>query len=190
MQDPTFERLTTERLVIRRFTVADADAFASYRSDEDVSRYQDWDCPYPVLDAETFIAAMQHRDPGAPDGWFQFAVTLSGPRSLIGDVALGVDRVEPRHAELGFTFAAGSQRQGYATEAVRAVVEYAFSTLAMHRVSSRTDTRNLRAQHLLERLGFRREGESRESIWFKGAWATDLIYAQLASEWGRPICTQ
>jgi RimJ/RimL family protein N-acetyltransferase len=63
------------------------------------------------------------------------------------------------------------------------VVQYAFLHLAMHRLFSRTDERNLGAQRLLERLGFRREGELGESMWFKGAWATDLRYAQLQSEW-------
>ena len=63
------------------------------------------------------------------------------------------------------------------------MTQYAFVELAMHRVISRTDARNLRAQRLLERLGFRREGELRESVWFKGAWATDVLYAQLESEW-------
>ncbi len=52
-----------------------------------------------------------------------------------------------------------------------------------HRVFARTDARNLRAQRLLERLDLRREGELREGTWFEGAWATDLLYAQLESEW-------
>ena len=124
--------------------------------------------------------------PGAPGTWFQFAVSLPTPATLIGDVALRTSRTDPRQAELGFTFATASQGQGYATEAVRAVVEYAFGHLAMHRVCSRTDVRNLRARRLLERAGFRLEGELRESTWFKGAWATDLLYAQLESEW-RPM---
>lgn len=46
-----------------------------------------------------------------------------------------------------------------------------------------TDARNLRAQRLLERIGFRQESEFRESTWFKGARATDILYAQLESEW-------
>jgi aminoglycoside 6'-N-acetyltransferase len=82
---------------------------------------------------------------------------------------------------LAFTLAAAQQGHGYATEAVRAVVHYAFRQLAMHRVISRTDARNLPAQRLLERLGFRQEGEFRESTWFKGAWSTDLLCAQLES---------
>ena len=185
MEDPSFERLTSSRLLIRRFTPADAEALASYRSDAGVARYQDWECPFPVEEARQFITGL-HPAPGAPGTWFQFAVSLPTPATLIGDVALRTSRTDPRQAELGFTFATASQGQGYATEAVQAVVEYAFGHLAMHRVCSRTDVRNLRARRLLERAGFRLEGELRESTWFKGAWATDLLYAQLESEW-RPM---
>ena len=181
MQDPTFERLNTDRLVIRRFRALEAEVFASYRNDVEVSRYQDWKWPYSVLDAEKFITALQDRAPGAPGGWFQFAVTLPDSERLIGDVALGIGEGETRHAELGFTFSAGAQGQGYATEAVGAIVDYAFATLAMHRILARTDARDLPARRVLERLGFRQEGES-ERIRFKEDWATDLFFARLASE--------
>jgi aminoglycoside 6'-N-acetyltransferase len=183
MEDPQFDYFTSRRLVIRRFGSGDAEAFASYRSDADVARYQDWECPFPLSEAKDFIASLYHLAPGIPGTWFQFAVNLASSGALIGDVALRTSEADGRQAELGFTFAAVHQGQGYATEAVRAVVQYAFETLAMHRVFSRTDARNLRAQRLLERLGFRREGELRESTWFKGAWATDLLYAHLESEW-------
>jgi len=183
MQDPSFVRLECERLVIRRFASDDVEAFASYRSDPEVARLQDWDCPYPVSEARKFIASLDRLAPGTPGTWFQFAVSLASAGTLIGDAALRTGRTDARQAELGFTFARAHQGQGYATEAVRAVVQYAFANLAMHRVFSRTDARNSRAQRLLERVGFRREGELRESVWFKGEWATDLLYAQLESDW-------
>jgi RimJ/RimL family protein N-acetyltransferase len=183
MEDPSFHHFTSRRLVIRRFAAGDAEAFASYRSEADVARYQDWECPYPVSEAGRFIASLRDLAPGKPGTWFQFAVSLAPSGSLIGDAALRTCRSDARQAELGFTFASAYQGQGYATEAVRAVLGYAFGRLAMHRVFSRADIRNLRAQRLLERVGFRQEGELRESTWFKGAWATDRLYAQLEAEW-------
>ena len=182
MEDLSFSELVSERLIIRRFELADAAPLAAYRSDAEVARYQAWECPYSLSEAEKFVASLRDLVPGTPGTWFQFAVRLVPSGTLIGDVALRTVRSDPRQAELGFTFAGSYQGQGYATEAVRRVVAYAFDRLAMHRVFSLTDTRNLRAKHLLERLGFRREGELRESTWFKGAWASEFIYAQLESE--------
>jgi aminoglycoside 6'-N-acetyltransferase len=182
MKDPSFDQLATRRLLIRRFTESDAEALASYRSDPEVARLQDWETPYPIEEAKRFIATLGDLAPGTSGTWFQFAVSLEPSGALIGDVALRTGRSDPRQAELGFTLASAQQGQGYAGEAVGAVVQYAFQQLAMHRVFARTDSRNHRAQRLLTRIGFRLEGEFRESVWFKGEWATDLLYARLASE--------
>ena len=42
MEDVSFSAISTERLLIRRFQLADATALAEYRSDPEVARYQDW----------------------------------------------------------------------------------------------------------------------------------------------------
>jgi aminoglycoside 6'-N-acetyltransferase len=182
VQDPSFEELGCERLVIRRFRPSDAEALAAYRNEEDVARYQGWDCPYSLEEAEKFIGSLRGRAPGTPGAWFQFALALAPGDTLIGDVGLRIPRNDPRQAELGFSFAPAHQGRGLATEGVARVLGYAFDRLALHRVFSLTDVRNLRAQRLLERLGFRQEGELRESSWFKGAWISEFLYARLASE--------
>jgi len=182
MDDPSFERLTTPRLLIRRFALADAESFAAYRSDPDVARYQDWESPCTVSAARQFISGLDRLAPGTPGAWFQFAVCLATSGALIGDAALGTGRDDGRQGELGFTFAAAHQGKGYATEALHAVVGYAFAQLAMQRLFARTDLRNVRAQRLLERLCFRREGKLRDAL-FKGERVTDVLYAQIASEW-------
>jgi RimJ/RimL family protein N-acetyltransferase len=183
--DAAFAGLATPRLRIRRFAASDAEALSAYRSDPAVARLQAWDAPYPIEDAKRFVASLAEAAPGTPGTWFQFAVTRAECDALVGDVALHTLKSEPRQAELGFTFAAAHQGRGFAAEAVAAVLDYAFGRLAMHRVVALTDARNARAQRLLERLGFRREATLRDNAWFKGAWATELLYAQLASEWRR-----
>ncbi|MCZ6465194.1 MAG: GNAT family N-acetyltransferase [Proteobacteria bacterium] len=194
--DPAFERLTSERLVVRRFRPADAGALARYRSDPEVARYQGWGESWSLEQAERFIEGLHGLSPGAPGAWFQFAVALADSDRLIGDCALRCDAADPRLAELGFSFGRDHQGQGYASEAVRCVLDYGFGELGLHRVCSYTDLRNRRAQRLLERLGFRREAELQDSIWSvsshstsatNGEWASERLYAQLREEWERRI---
>jgi RimJ/RimL family protein N-acetyltransferase len=185
VEDSAFDRIVCERIVMRRFAPSDAKALAAYRSDPAVARYQAWEVPYAERDAAEFIASLAGAAPGAAGAWFQFAASLAGSDVLIGDCGLRTTRSDPRQAELGFTFASPHQRRGYATEAVRAVLGYAFGRLAMHRVFALTDARNAPAQRLLERVGFRLEGELRESVWLEGEWAAERLYALLASEWRR-----
>jgi len=85
--------------------------------------------------------------------------------------------------EIGITLARGFQGRGFATEALRAVLGYLFSTLGKHRVFGSVDPRNAPSLALLERVGMRREAHFVESLWFKGAWADDVIYAMLRREY-------
>jgi RimJ/RimL family protein N-acetyltransferase len=73
--------------------------------------------------------------------------------------------------------------RGYASEAARAVLELAFSTLGLHRVFAELDPRNDASIALALRLGMREEAHFVQDMWFKGAWADTGIYAILAEEW-------
>jgi RimJ/RimL family protein N-acetyltransferase len=173
--------ITTERLVLRRFRAADAETLAGYRSDPEVARYQSWDAPFSLLRAETAVANFMASDPGKA-GWFQYAVERAEDKALIGDVAVHLhDNV--KQAEIGFTVATAYQKQGYATEAVAAVLGRLFRVQGLHKVSGECDARNKSSAALMERLGFTREGHLRQQTWIKGEWTDDLIYGLLADEW-------
>ena len=173
--------LTTERLVLRRFRAADAPVLAAYRSDEDVARYQSWAPPFSLAQAEDFVAYMADADPARP-GWFQWAVELVSERVLVGDVGVGLNE-NLMQADLGFTFAPEWHGHGYATEAVRAVLDRLFRVQGVRRVSAECDVRNAPSARLLDRLGFTREGLLRSHTWIKGEWTDDLIYGLLAEDW-------
>jgi RimJ/RimL family protein N-acetyltransferase len=181
--DVNFTSLTSERLELRRFRPDDLDAFVAYRSDPRVARYQAWEAPYPEREARDFIDRLQRCHPDTPGEWFQFAVALRATGELIGDCGTLTFAHEPRNAEIGFSFATSHQRRGYATEAVRRLLEYLLVERDKHRVSANCDDRNLRSAALLERVGMRREAHLIESSWWKGVWTNDLGYAILQREW-------
>ncbi len=172
-------RLTTERLVLRPFTAADAPAFAAYRSDPDVARYQGWEAPFSLADAEEFVREVGPADPTAA-GWYQFAVEADGV--LVGDVGVGL-HLNLMQADIGYTLATAYQGRGYATEAVRRVLAHLFEERGLHRVSAECDARNERSARLLARLGFRQEGHRVRNTWMKGEWTDDLLFGLLATEW-------
>ncbi|MEU4444480.1 GNAT family protein [Actinosynnema sp. NPDC050801] len=172
-------RLTTERLVLRPFGAADATAFAAYRSDPEVARYQGWQAPFSLAQAEEFVRDVAAADPTAP-GWYQFAVEADGV--LVGDVGVGLHE-NRMQAEIGYTLATAHQGRGYAAEAVRRVLAYLFEVRGVHRVSAECDARNTRSARLLARLGFRQEGHRVQATWIKGEWTDDLLFGLLAEEW-------
>ena len=90
-----------------------------------------------------------------------------------------------RRAEIGYTIARTHWSKGYATEAVRGLVEYGFDTLDLNRVEADIDPRNESSARLLERVGFRREGHLRERWIVKGEVSDTIFYGLLKAEWER-----
>jgi RimJ/RimL family protein N-acetyltransferase len=175
--------IVTERLVLRPLQLDDVPAFAAYRSDPDVARYQSWDTTYLPADAERLIASQQGHELGRPGAWVQLAAVDRVNGALCGDCAVRAATDQPLTAEVGVTFAPAKQRRGLATEALGAVVTRLFERHEVHRVYAQADDRNLPVHRLLERLGFRCEARLVEADWFKGEWATLRTYATLRREW-------
>ena len=151
------QAIVTERLELRLLTHADVPAFAAYRRDPDVARYQSWDTSYTTADGEELVAAQHGVAFGSPGPWVQVAAIERATRTLCGDCAVRVATDQPRTAEVGVTLAPGWQGRGLATEALGAVVTRLFEQHDLHRVYAHADDRNLPVHRLLERLDFRCE---------------------------------
>jgi RimJ/RimL family protein N-acetyltransferase len=172
----------TARLRVRRFGPDDVRPFVAYRADPDVARYQSWG-DYTEDQGAALIESMQDAEPGAPGEWFQLALEDRSSGVLVGDLALKVDADETRVAEVGFTLAPEHQGKGYGTEALEAMLDWAFETFGLHRIYAVTDALNVPAATMLERVGFRREAHFHDNVWFKGAWGSELLFAILEREW-------
>jgi RimJ/RimL family protein N-acetyltransferase len=182
--DAGFDRLETERLVLRRFTAADAAAFARYRSVPEVARYQSWDAPYPIERARAFVEWMTSHHPDEPGEWYQLAIaTRDDPGVLIGDCAFQPREAEPVIADIGYTLSPEAQGRGYATEAIGELLRYLFADRAKHKVVADCDTRNTGSWRLLERLGFTREAEFRAAFRDGDGWGDDYVYGLLVGDW-------
>lgn len=177
--------IKTQRLCLRPLRETDLAAFATYRSDLEVARYQSWDAPYSLDQAKLFLIEMKSAPAGVPGHWYQLGVERDAESGIIGDVAFQVLEEDVLQAHIGVTFSRQHQKQGYASEAVTGLLGYLFGELNLHRVSAICDANNGASARLLERVGMRREGHFIENIWFKGAWGSEFLYAILYDEWKR-----
>ena len=154
--------LTTDRLRLRPFRITDADAVASLAGDEEVARNTlNIPHPYDRRHAEEWIAS--HRSQLEQRDSVTYAVTLMEDGALVGAVGLILDPANDS-AELGYWIGREHWGRGFATEAARAVVEWAFETLDLHRIHASHFPRNPASGRVLEKLGMRREGRLREHV--------------------------
>ena len=150
--DADFDRLVTERLVLRRSRPEDAETISAYRSDPDVNRTQGWE----RTDTESVradIEEMADRTPGQPGGWVQFSVERREDGRLVGDVGISPADDEPGVLKIGYTISPDVQGHGYATEAVRALVGYAIDTLGAEVVRAYADADNVSSIRVAEKVG-------------------------------------
>ena len=161
--------IETERLLLRRSRPEDAATISAYRSDPNVNRQQGWE----RTDLEGVLAdivEMSGRSPGEPGGWVQFTVEERGGGRIVGDVGLSVADGEPGVIKVGYTIDPAFQGLGYATEAIRSLVEYAFETLGAEVVRAHASAENAPSIRVAEKIGMRlverfehREGDE---VWY------------------------
>lgn len=168
----------TERLALRRFTADDWADLHEYLLDEGVVRYE----PYPPQTEEQCKAIAKDRA-ASKEYW---AVCLKENGKLIGNLYL-LEK-EQRNWEIGYVFNRAYQHKGYATEAVQAIVRYAFVKQDAHRITAYCNPENKPSWTLLERVGFQLEGHFRKNVYFHcdqfGApiWQDTYIYGLLADD--------
>ncbi|MEF3405716.1 GNAT family N-acetyltransferase [Agromyces sp. CCNWLW203] len=173
--------LHTERLRLRPFTDADADALFELQSDAEVLRY--WDSP-PWADrssVERFMDGcrrMEEEGSGA-----RVAIERTADQVFVGWCTFNSWNPGFRSASLGYCLNRAAWGHGYATEAAQAVLAWAFDTIDVNRVQSETDTRNLASARVLEKLGFVREGTLREDCIVNGDVSDSWVYGLLRRDW-------
>ena len=87
---------------------------------------------------------------------------------------------------VGYAIKPSEQGRGYGTEALQLMVDYLFLVKEIHRVQANTDPENKASQHILEKVGFTKEGVSRKSSFVRGEWRDEYQYSILREEWKEP----
>jgi ribosomal-protein-alanine N-acetyltransferase len=173
--------LRTSRLVLRPFVLDDALAvqlLAGAREVADTTLHIPH--PYPAGAAEQWIA--MHPTTWEAGTGVTFAVTDAGTGVLMGAVGLTIAPVHAR-GELGYWLGVPYWNRGYCTEASRAVVDFGFTQLGLHRIQARYLTRNPASGRVMQKLGMRSEGVSRHAMRKNDRFEDLEMYAILADEW-------
>ncbi|EIM75358.1 acetyltransferase [Nitratireductor aquibiodomus RA22] len=111
------------------------------------------------------------------------AVIRREDSALLGEVLLKMASKDALQAEIGYIFSPDFSGEGYATEAVRMMLDIGFSEYGFHRIFARLDPLNKGSVGVVERLRFRREAHLLQNDRFNGVWGDEFIYALLKSEW-------
>ncbi len=154
------------RLYLRGIEASDANEIARHLNDYDIaSMIPNTPSPYGMEHAALFVEFAERRL--AENADFHMAVVFNDG-TFIGMCAIAnIDKIN-MNAELGYWIAKDYWGNGYAKEAIRIILSFAFNELRLNRIYAKVLTRNERSIHLLESLGFSNEGTSKEEVFHTG----------------------
>lgn len=145
----------TDRLIIREQTMDDIDALYELYADSEIKRFTEdlYEDKNQELQYLKDYISNQYRfcEYGI------WAVIEKGSGALIGRAGIS-NRAEYEDAEIGYVIGKDYRKKGYATEACRAILDYAYHELQMKKINAFTLANNVAGIALLNRLGFCKEG--------------------------------
>ena len=118
---------------------------------------------------------------------FWWAIINKETSEFIGEAGLTLSIMKYQSGEIFYGLSPQFWRKGYAIEAVRAILNYGFVDLNLHRITAGVATKNIRSIHLLEKIGMKREGKHQKILPIRGEWWDNYLYALLEEDFFREV---
>lgn len=184
MQHKGTQTLETNRLVLRRFTVDDAEAaFRNWVDDERVCKYLTWQ-PHRDIEVTRQIFGEwvgRYADPA----FYQWAIVLKELGEPIGSISVVSHDDDIDLAHIGYCIGCTWWHQGITTEAFRAVIDFLFGEVGANRIESVHDTDNPRSGSVMKACGLAYEGTLRQATRNNTGIVDVDLYAILYRDWRR-----
>ena len=167
--------LYTERMILRFPKTSDTRDLFELCSDPLISKYSLWHAHEDLWDTKGFVRHLRRnkRDTSRVD----FCMQLRETGKVIGTCGFTHLKLEQRVGEIGYCVSREYQREGYASEAVEALVKFGFENLDLARIEARVVTENEPSAALLRKLEFTLDGSLKKGITFKAKTFDLLLYS-------------
>jgi ribosomal-protein-alanine N-acetyltransferase len=177
-----FPPIETERLILRQIQESDTEAMFALFSDEQVMEFSGGKFPHrSVEESREFIRKLGEWYKGHE--CIEWGITRKGNDTLIGTCGFHGFGEGFHRAEIGYELLPAYWRQGIMSEALQAIVTFAFATMGLSRIEAIVDEGNERSQGILLKLGFTHEGTLRQRFFFRDRFWDEHHFGFLKSEW-------
>ena len=176
------QRIETDRLILRRYTIEDADAmYKNWASDSEVTKFLTWQ-PHPSVDVSRSIIEdwlKKYSD----EKYYQWAIVLKdNGNEPIGGISVVHMNEDISMVHIGYCLGRAWWRRGIMSEALKAVTNFMFDTVEVNRVEARHDPRNPNSGKVMQKCGMKYEGTLRSADRNNQGICDACYYALLRSE--------
>jgi ribosomal-protein-alanine N-acetyltransferase len=177
----TFPTLETERLRLVEVKEAHVARFFEIMSKDEVTQYYGMSSLKTVEEAKRIIDSF-HTTFESKRG-IRWGMELKETGEFVGTVGLNNLATWSKKAEIGYELHPAYWNKGITSEAVKEVLRYSFEVLDLYRMGAVTFPQNNASTHLLERLGFKKEGILRGYLYQNNQSHNAFIFSLLKPEW-------
>ena len=176
-------QLETDRLVLRRFTMDDAEAMLrNWANDPDVTKYLTWQ-PHGDIAVTRGVLAEWIAAYEQPES-YSWAIEIKYSGELIGSTSVVRHQDDIHMVQIGYCIGKAWWRKGYMSEALTRLVRFFFEEVGVNRIEARHDPRNPNSGKVMQKAGLVFEGTLRESdINNQGGFCDASYYAILARDY-------
>ena len=172
--------LETQRLRLRKLTMRDAQDIFDYSRDPLVAKHVLWDAHRTIGESRAYLRYMLRKyRMGEPASW---GIEFKATGRIIGTIGYMWIQTDHAAAEVGYSLSRGYWGQGIMTEALGAVIEYAFTALHLNRVEAIHEIDNPASGAVMRKCGMQLEGRLRQKLRNKGQYVDVDLYAILRSD--------
>lgn len=172
--------LRTERLVLKKMEVSDSSSLFKIWSDSEVTRFMNI---YSLTDESQAIEIIEMLDGlYQEDKAIRYSIIQSESNQIIGSCGYNSLDFENLKAEIGYDLGKEYWGNGFASEAIPALLDYAFNTLNLNRIEAKVEPENSNSIRLLEKLHFQFEGTLRKSEKSKDTFIDLNMYSKLKTD--------
>lgn len=166
--------ITTERLLLRMFKISEAEPVAELCNNYNVYK-STLSLPYPYTLECALSWIANHEENYSSDKFYEFAITNNNTGEIYGCIGLSNNQKD-KNGEVGYWIGEQYWRNGFATEALRAVIEFALSKKKYHRVYSRHFASNPASGRVMQKAGMQYEGTLIDHIFKENKYETIIHY--------------
>lgn len=176
-ETPVFE---TERLILRKLDLCDAEDYFEFASDPVVSLHTLWDKHETLDETRSYLQEVMAKYESKQA--FRWGIIHKPTNKLMGRTGFISWDLQHSRAEIGFAIASEYWNRGMITEATGEIIRYGFERLELNRIEGRCNFNNTGSARVMEKLGMKFEGILREQLKIKGTFTDQKMYSILKSD--------
>lgn len=175
--------IETERLILRELIWKDVPDIHQMNSLEAVAKYNTIGIPKIEMQTASMFKPVIEDVSKNPRKIYGWTIRQQNSNEFMGEIGMNIGPKRFKIAEIHYSLLPIFWGNGYATEAVRAILDFGFNTLKLHRIEAGVATENEKSLQLLERVGMTQEGRRRKILPINKEWKDNYHYAILEEDY-------